>query len=146
LSDNGVFAIAGGLDVTGSVNANSSGSFTLGPNDSLEIAQALGSQSQINFQNSGELILDNAALFGTGVGSSSYQGDLLENFGTGSSVDVHNFSLTGASLSYSSTSGLLQISNGSQQTATLDFQNSTLGSGNFLIASDNSSGVLITHA
>jgi hypothetical protein len=146
LNDNGALAVAGTLDVSGSINASSTGAIALGSGDVLEVAKAIGSNSQIDFKHSGELILDNAALFGTGVGSSSYHGDLLENFATGSSVDIHNFSLAGASLGYDSTTGLLQISNGAAQTATLDFQSSTLSSGNFAIASDGSSGVLITRA
>jgi hypothetical protein len=146
LNDNGALAVAGTLDVSGSINASSAGVIALGSGDTLEVAMALGSSSQVDFKHSGALILDNAALFGTGVGSSSYHGDLLENFGTGSSVDIHNFSLAGASLGYDSTTGLLQISNGAAQTASLDFQSSTLSSGNFAIAADGSNGVLITRA
>jgi hypothetical protein len=52
----------------------------------------------------------------------------------------------GASLLYDSSSGLLQLSNGAGQAATLDFQNSTLGAGAFQFAADGSGGMLLTHA
>jgi hypothetical protein len=71
-------------------------------------------------------VVDNAALFGTGIGGTSYLGSQLENFGTGDSIDLHNFSASGATLAYDPSSGLLQFSNGGAL-ATLDFQQSTLG-------------------
>jgi aminoglycoside/choline kinase family phosphotransferase len=49
-------------------------------------------------------------------------------------------------LLYNPANGLLQITNGSSQVATLDFQNSTLGTGSFNVASDASGGIKITHA
>jgi hypothetical protein len=128
------------------VDVGSAGSFQLGAGDSLEIAQALGSGSRIAFQNSGELLLDNAALFGTGVGTAAYKGDLLENFSPGSSIDLHNFSLAGAIFDYNAPSGLLQITNSAHQFATLDFQASTLAGGTFHLGTDGSSGVLITRS
>ncbi|WP_296714739.1 hypothetical protein [Rhodoblastus sp.] len=144
--DNGVIAIDGSLDVSVAVDVGSTGSFLLGAGDSLEIAQALGSGSKIDFQNSGELILDNAALFGTGVGTAAYKGDLLENFSPGSAIDLHNFSLAGAIFNYNAPSGLLQITNSAHQLATLDFQDSTLAGGTFHLGTDGSSGVLITRS
>ena len=51
-----------------------------------------------------------------------------------------------AALLYNPANGLLQVTNGSSQVATLDFQNSTLGSGSFNpVASDGSGGIKITH-
>lgn len=144
--DNGVLAIDGSLDVSVAVDVGSTGSFLLGSGDSLEIAQALGSASRIDFQNSGELIIDNAALFGTGVGTAAYKGDLLENFSPGSAIDLHNFSLAGAIFNYNAPSGLLQITNSAHQLATLDFQDSTLAGGTFHLGTDGSSGVLITRS
>ena len=47
---------------------------------------------------------------------------------------------------YDPTDGLLQITNSSSQVATLDFQNSTLGTGSFSFASDGSGGIKITHS
>jgi hypothetical protein len=80
-----------------------------------------------------------------GAGGTSYAGPLLEDFGTGDTIDLHNYSATAPSLLSNSTSGLLQITNGANQVATLDLQNSTLGTGVFGIASDGSGGVKITH-
>ena len=86
-------------------------------------------------------------MFGTGVGGSSYAGPPIENFVAGDTIDLHSFSATGAALPYNPANGLLQITNGSSQVATLDFQNSTLGTGspNFSFASDGSGGIKITH-
>jgi hypothetical protein len=78
------------------------------------------------FWGASRLVVDNAALFGTGIGGTSYLGSQLENFGTGDSIDLHNFSASGLTLAYDPSSGLLQFSNGGAL-ATLDFQQSTLG-------------------
>jgi hypothetical protein len=85
-------------------------------------------------------------LFGTGVGGSSYAGPPIENFVAGDTIDLHSFSATGAALPYNPANGLLQITNGSSQVATLDFQNSTLGTGSFSFASDGGGGIKITHS
>jgi hypothetical protein len=85
-------------------------------------------------------------LFGTGVGGSSYAGPLLEDFGAGDTVDLHSFAAAAAALLYNPVNGLLQVTNGSSQVATLDFQNSTLGSGSFSVASDGSGGIKIAHS
>jgi hypothetical protein len=77
------------------------------------------------------------------VGTSSYAGPLLQNFG-GSTIDLESFSIAGLSMNFSS--GLLQLSNSASQLATLDFQTSSLGIGSFHFNSDGSGGVLITHA
>ena len=114
---------------------------------SLEVASDTTSSSQINFANgASQLTIDNAALFGTGVGGSSYAGPLLENFGAGDTVDLHSFTAAAAALLYNPANGLLQVTNGSSQVATLDFQNSTLGSGSFSVASDGSGGIKIAHS
>ena len=55
-------------------------------------------------------------------------------------------SLAGATLNYNSSTGILQVSNGASQVASLDFQNSSLGSGTFHAASDGVKGIFITHA
>jgi hypothetical protein len=75
-----------------------------------------------------------------------YLGSQLENFGAGDSVDLHNFSASGATFAYNSSSGLLQLSSGGAL-ATIDFQQSTLGGGSFHLAADASgSGLLVTRA
>ena len=146
VTDNGSLVVAGSLDVSTAVSSTSTGQFDLQAGGSLEVAADSATNSQIDFLGASQLTIDNAALFGTGVGGSSYAGPLLENFGAGDTIDLHSFSATGMALLYNSTNGLLQITNGSSQLATLDFQNSTLGTGSFSFASDGSGGIKITHS
>ena len=146
VTDNGALTVNGSLDVTTALNSGSVGAFDLGAGGLLELAAATGAQTAVDFLGASQLAVDNAALFGTLVGGTSYHGSMLENFGTGDSVDVHNFSASGATLAYDPTSGLLQVSNGGEL-ATLDFQQSTLGSGSFHIGADASgSGLLVTRS
>jgi hypothetical protein len=144
VTDNGALAVDGSLDVTSGLNAASSGAFDLGAGGVLEVASATGAQTAMDFLGASQLVVDNAALFGTGIGGTSYSGSQLENFGAGDSIDLHNFSASGTTLAYDPSSGLLQLSNGGAL-ATLDFQQSTLGSGSFHLAADASgSGLLVT--
>jgi hypothetical protein len=146
VTDNAALTVNGSLDVTTALNAASAGAFDLGAGGVLEVAAATGSQTAMDFQGASQLVVDNAALFGTGIGGTSYLGSQLEDFGAGDSIDLHNFSASGAMLAYDQSSGLLQLSNGGAL-ATLDFQQSTLGSGSFHLAADASgSGLLITRA
>ena len=146
VTDNGSLFIAGSLDVSTAVGAASSGQFDLQTGSSLEVASDAATHSQVDFLGSSQLTIDSAALFGTGVGGSSYAGPLLENFGAGDTVDLHSFTAAAAALLYNPANGLLQVTNGSSQVATLDFQNSTLGSGSFSVASDGSGGIKIAHS
>jgi hypothetical protein len=144
VTDNGALAVNGSLDVTGALNAASTGAFDLGAGGVLEVASATGAQTATDFLGASRLVVDNASLFGTGIGGVSYLGSQLEDFGAGDSIDVHNFSASGATLAYNASSGLLQLSSGGAL-ATLDFQQSTLGSGSFHLAADASgSGLLVT--
>jgi Bacterial Ig-like domain len=144
VTDNGALSVNGSLDVTSALNAASTGAFDLGAGGVLEVASATGAQTAMDFLGASQLVIDNAALFGTGIGGMSYLGSQLENFGTGDSIDLHNFSSSGATLAYDPSSGLLQLSNGGAL-ATLDFQQSTLGGASFLLAADASgSGLLVT--
>ena len=144
VTDNGSLVAAGSLHVSTAVSSTSTGQFDLQAGGLLEVAADAAANSQIDFLGASQLTIDNAALFGTGVGGSSYAGPLLENFVTGDTIDLHSFSATGAALLYNPADGLLQITNGSSQVATLDFQNSTLGTGSFSFASDGSGGIKIT--
>jgi hypothetical protein len=142
--NNGALSVNGSLDVTSALNAASTGAFDLGAGGILEVASATGAQTAMDFLGASQLVVDNAALFGTGVGGTSYLGSQLENFGAGDSIDLHNFSASGATPTYNSSSGLLQLSSGGAL-ATLDFQQSTLGGTHFSLAADASgSGLLIT--
>jgi hypothetical protein len=109
----------------------------------LDIAGTLSATS-IAFQGTSQLLIDNAATFGTNVGTPNYTGPQLQDFIGGDKVDLKNISSVGATFSYNATTGLLQVSNGLSQVATLDFQNSTLGSGTFQATSDGGLGTLIT--
>ena len=143
--DNGALTVNGSLNVTSAVNPASTGAFDLGAGGVLEVASATGAQTEMDFLGASRLVVDNAALFGTGIGGTSYLGSQLEDFGAGDSIDLRNFSASGAALAYDPSSGLLQLSNGGGALATLDFQQSTLGSGSFHLAADASgSGLLVT--
>ena len=152
----GTIAIASGgsLDVSSSVNPSSSGIFQLQGSGSLEIAAALGSVSKIQFlaptnkalAPTNKLTIDSAANFGTYVGT-TYAGPLLEGFAAGDVIDLRGIANSGLGLSYVTASGDLKITgSGGGTLATLQFQNTTLGTGAFHVASDGSGGTLITHS
>jgi hypothetical protein len=149
LSNNGVVAVSYGasLDITGAVDPASTGLFVLTAQSSLEISKLLGAGTQIQFVGgSNTLTIDNIADFGLHVGSSAYAGPLLENFQGSDVIDLKNISNVGLRLNYSAVSGDLQISGAGGAVATLRFQNSTLGSGNFHIGTDHAGGSVITHS
>jgi hypothetical protein len=125
VTDNGGLTIAGSLDVSAAVGAASTGQFDLQTGSSLEVAADTAAHSQVDFLGASQLTIDNAALFGTGVGGSSYAGPLLENFAAGDTIDLHGFMTAAAALLYNPANGLLQITNGASQLATVDFQNQT---------------------
>jgi hypothetical protein len=104
----------------------------------------LGINSKISFDTGSELVIDSAGLFGQKIGTSHYTGSLLEDFG-GSTIDIKDFSTTGLTTSYSSATGLLQLTNSASQVASLHFQNSSLGLGTFHVVSDSGGGVFIPH-
>ena len=109
----------------------------------LDIAGTLNATS-IAFQGSGsELLIDNAATFGSNVGTPSYTGPQLQDFVGGDKVDLKNISSVGATFSYNASTGLLQVTNSAHQVATLDFQNSSLGAGSFELASDGGAGTFV---
>ena len=92
VTDNGSLVAAGSLHVTTAVTSASAGQFELQAGASLEVAADSAANSQIDFLGASQLTIDNAALFGTGVGGSSYAGPQLEDFGVGDTVDLHSFS------------------------------------------------------
>ena len=123
--DNGTLNITGSLDASTAVDPTSSGLFQLQTGSTLEVAAATGAGTKINFLGSSELIVDNAASFGTNVGTASYAGTQLQDFVSGDKIDIKNISSSGVTLNYNASTGVLQISNGSQ-VASLDFQASSL--------------------
>ena len=112
---------------------------------SLDLAGTLNNSATIAFQgSSSQLLIDNAASFGSNIGTPSYTGPQLQHFVGGDKIDLKNISSANVNLNYNATTGLLQITNGASQVATLDFQNSSLGSGTFQAMSDGGLGTLIT--
>ena len=98
----------GTLVVTGSLPAANYQVGAAGGGGTLEVASAPGNASPISFVGNSTLVIDNAAAFGTSVGTSSYTGPVLENFVAGDTVDIKNFSYAGASVTYNSTTGLFR--------------------------------------
>jgi len=142
----GSLVVNGSLAVTAVIDAASSGTILLDSSATIDVAAALGTNVQISFSAASGLIIGAAGSFGVNVGTASYAGPLLDNFGTGASVDILDIGATGAALSFNSATGVLQITNGAGQDASLDFQTSSLGSGSFHAASDGGSGTLLTHS
>ena len=148
--DNGTLTIGASdsLRVSASVNPASTGLFVLTNASLLEVAADTGAHSQISFLGTSgdKLVVDAVASFGTNVGLGTYTGPLLENFGTLDVVDLKNLPFAGVGApTYSAATGLLQLASGSVK-ATLSFQNSSLGSGTFHVATDGTGGVLVTHS
>ncbi len=134
-----------GLDVTNAVDAASSGIFQLNASSLLELAADQGAGDKMNFLGTGELIVDAAAKFGLNVGGSSYTGPLIQHFVAGDQILLKDLAPVGLTPLYNATTGLLQISNGSANVASLAFDKTTLGAGSFHIA--NSGGhALLTHS
>ncbi|MCW3477889.1 alkaline phosphatase family protein [Limobrevibacterium gyesilva] len=144
IANNGTVNVSGSLDVSSAIDPTSSGLFQLTSDATLEVAAAIGSNARMTFLSPSELVIDNPLTFGSNVGSASYAGSTLQSFGAGDMIDLKQFGQTGAATQYDTSTGLLQISNGTQQHASLDFQTSSLGSGSFHVASDGSGGILVT--
>ncbi|SED63550.1 hypothetical protein SAMN05519104_3975 [Rhizobiales bacterium GAS188] len=142
--DNGTISIAGSLDVSTALDPSSTGLFQLSSSATLEVAAATGTQTQINFLGSSELIIDNAASFGINVGTSSYAGPQLQHFAPGDKIDLKTFSSAGVTLNYNASTGVLQVSNSANQVASLKFQTSSLGGTAFAATSDGATGIFIT--
>jgi hypothetical protein len=144
--NNGTIVSTGSLSVSTAIDPSSTGLFQLGNGSTFECAVDLGTQAQMMFIGNSRLVVDNTALFGINVGTASYVGPQLQDFVAGSTIDLMNLSFAGGALTFDSSTGILQISNIAHQVASLSFQTSSLGSGNFQMASDGASGVLITHS
>ena len=149
VTDDGTLAIASGssLDVSSAVAPSSTGIFQLTGKSSLEIAALLGSGAKIQFLGSApsnDLIIDKAASFGTNVGTASYVGPLLEDFAAGDTIDLKSIAAT--EFAYATNGDLQLTGSGGTALATLAFQNSTLGTGTFHLASDGAGGTLLTHS
>ena len=145
--DNGTVSITGSLAVSTAIDASSTGLFQLGNGATFEVAAATGTTTKINFQGSNsELIIDNAASFGTNVGTASYAGPQLQYFASDDKIDLKNFSSAGVTFNYNASTGVLQVSNSANQRASLDFQTASLGSATFQATGDGATGIFITAA
>ena len=127
VTDNGALSVNGSLNVTSTLNREHRLVDLAG--GVLEVASATGAQTEMDFLGASRLVVDNAALFGTGIGGSSYLGSQLEDFGAGDSVDIHNFSASGATLACQSIERAAAICRMAAPWPALDFQQSTLGIG-----------------
>ena len=121
------------------------GLFQLQTGSTLEVAAAATTSTQIDFAGTSKLIVDTPSTFGTNVGTPSYTGPQLQNFVNGDQIDLKSFSSSNVTFNFNATTGLLQVSNGASQTASLAFQASSLGSTNFTATSDGGTGILITN-
>ena len=144
ITNNGTVNVTGSLDVTSAIDPTSSGVFLLNGGASLEVAAALGTATRFSFATGSKLTVDAAGSFGTGVGTSGYAGPNLQNFASGDTIDLLNFGNAGSSFTYNAGSGLLQLNNGAAQSASLDFQTSSLSGSSFQLASDGGNGTLVT--
>jgi hypothetical protein len=146
--NNGTLAIAAGgsLDLTAAADPASAGLFVLNANSLLEVAADVGSGNQMSFLGASEAIIDAASLFGTNVGQSTYTGPLLEDFGSGDSIDLKDVSFAAITLDYTSATGVLQVASSGSGAASLLFQTASLGAGTFHAAADSSGHTLITLA
>ena len=96
------------------------------------------------------MIIDQAAAFGTivvnALNNPTYSGPLIQNFVARDTIDLKDIAFSGASLSYNTSSGLLQVKNGSAVVASLLFDKTTLGSGGISKAIDATGHIMITHS
>jgi hypothetical protein len=146
LRDDSTLTIAGSLDVSTSIDSSSTGLFQLDAGAALEVAAVSGTLTRINFLGSSELLIDDASSFGINVGTPSYAGTQLQDFVAGDTIDLKNFSSTGATLNFDPATGVLQVSNDASQVASLNFQTSSLGSDAFQATGDGATGIFITTA
>jgi hypothetical protein len=68
------------------------------------------------------------------------------NFGTGDQILLKNVAPAGLTPVYDTTTGILQVSNGSANVASLMFDKTTLGTGSFHIGDDGHGDPLLTHS
>ncbi|MCW3473268.1 alkaline phosphatase family protein [Limobrevibacterium gyesilva] len=145
MANYGLVEISGSLNVSDAIDQASTGLFQLDNGARLEIAAALGTDVQMRFLASSSLVIDNAGAFGINVGTASYAGPQLQNFGVGDTIDLKSFSAAGVAWNYDASTGVLQVSDSALQVASLAFQTSSLGAGTFHATTDGATGIYITH-
>jgi hypothetical protein len=143
----GASAQAGALAIATPIAPASTGVFQLDASSLLEIAADQGAADKMHFLGAGgALIIDVAAKFGLNVGTAAYTGPLVQNFGTGDQILLKNVAPAGLTPVYDTTTGVLQVSNGSANVASLMFDKATLGTGSFHMADDGHGHALLTHS
>jgi hypothetical protein len=150
LVDDGTLQIGAdsSLQVLGAVAGQSTGSIQIGGNATLEVAAMTGSSASIQFLNGANatLAIDRALAFGVAGGGTTYSGPLLRNFHAGDAIDMKDVLFAGAGLSFSASTGLLQVSDAALRiVGTLRFATATLGSGEFHAGDDGHGFLLLTH-
>ncbi len=146
LRNDGALDVKGALDVTGAIDPASTGLFTMGDAATLEVASLLGGGTRMQFLSNSRLVIAQAGSFGAGAAGGSYAGPLLEGFNAGDVIDIKDFGAAGSTAAYDGATGLLQLSNGASQAASLQFQASSIGGGSFHVAGDGAGGCLVTRA
>ena len=145
VGNQGTIAIAGFAYVASAIDPASAGLFQIEDGGTLEVASAPGGSAQIAFQQAGtsRLSIDSPAAFGANVGAASYTGPLLEDFGASDTIDLAGFDPSGAAARYDATTGVLQVTDTAAHAARLAFQDSSLGTGGFLVSPDGAGGTFI---
>jgi hypothetical protein len=143
--NNATIDLGGALTVSTAVDPASTGIFRL-DGKAMEVAAALGINTRFDFLGASQLTVDNVASFGSNIGTANYNGPLLEDFGADDKIDLKTFGQSGLALNFSSTTGILQISNSTSQVADLKFETASLGAGAFHAASNAASGIFVTYS
>ncbi|AHJ63428.1 Peptidase, C2 family [Granulibacter bethesdensis] len=127
------------------IDAASNGTFKLNILSTAEFASTVSGAIKIDFKGfASQLVIDNASTFGNNVGTASYTGPLLKDFGRMEFIDIHGLSARNLKSDYSASTGLLQLTAQNGAKATLDFDPGSLGGRNFAFFSDGHGGTLIT--
>jgi hypothetical protein len=140
-------ANGGTLAIATAIDPASGGVFQLDASSFLEIAEDQGAGDTMSFLGAGgELIIDDVQKFGLNVGASAYTGPLVENFVSGDMALLKNLAPAGLVPVYNPATGILQISNGSANVASLAFDNGSLGGGAFHIGDDGHGHAMLTRS
>jgi hypothetical protein len=91
------------------------------------------------------LTVDTAAKFGSNIGTSTFAGPLIQSFGTNDAMNFKDLLEAGLSLNYASTTGVLELEQGTAVVAEVQFQTSSLGIGSFHINPDSTGHTILTH-
>jgi hypothetical protein len=144
MRNDGIVTVAGGgrLDVT-TLDLASKGVFVLDHGATLEVGSALSATASFSFLGADTLVIDDAAKFGTAVGTTAYAGPLLEGFATGDSIDLKDLMPTRIQIKPVTAGGLLDVSSHGM-TASLLFQSPDLAGLSFHVGSDGHGGTLLS--